>query len=115
MKTVIIIFILLLFLFPSLVLALNCEVTRVLDGDTFHCIPESPPTGVKLHKDGTITVRMRGIDAPEKRQAFGEDARLSLKEMIGGKVVKLDIKDIDRYGRVVAYVWFGKLNINLEQ
>lgn len=92
-----------------------CLVTRVLDGDTFHCLPEKPVIGTKTHMDGTISVRMRGIDAPEKRQAYGEDARLSLKEIIGNKAVKLEIKDIDRYGRVVAYVWLGKTNVNLEQ
>jgi endonuclease YncB( thermonuclease family) len=92
-----------------------CQVTRVLDGDTFHCLPEKTISGAKIHKDGTASVRMRGIDAPEKRQPFGEDARLSLKEMIGGKVVTLDVKDIDRYGRVVAYVWYNNRNINLEQ
>lgn len=61
-------------------------MTRVLDGDTFHCIPGKSLSGIKLHKDNTISVRMRGIDAPEKRQAFGEDSRLSLKELIGDKV-----------------------------
>lgn len=113
--TLLLIFILFIFLYPSLSFALDCSATRVLDGDTFHCLPEKTLSGVKLHKDGTITVRMRGIDAPEKRQAFGEDARESLKSMIGGKIVKLDVKDIDRYGRTVAYVWLGKVNINLEQ
>ncbi|MEM1973527.1 MAG: thermonuclease family protein [Thermoplasmata archaeon] len=108
---------LLCFIFVNYCLAqqISCTVTRVLDGDTFHCLPEKPPFGVKVHKDNTISVRMRGIDAPEKRQAFGEDARLSLKELIGGKIVKLDVKDIDRYGRVVAYVWLSGFNVNLEQ
>ncbi len=105
------------FVFVNYCLAqqISCTVTRVIDGDTFHCIPEKPPSSAKVHKDNTISVRMRGIDAPEKRQAFGEEARLSLKELIGGKIVKLDVKDIDRYGRVVAYVWLGNININLEQ
>lgn len=105
------------FLFVSISFAsqIACQVTRVLDGDTFHCLPGKQSVSAKIHKDGTISVRMRGIDAPEKKQAYGEDARLSLKEMIGGKTVILDVKDIDRYGRVVAYVWLGKQNINLEQ
>ncbi|WP_028841993.1 thermonuclease family protein [Thermodesulfovibrio yellowstonii] len=91
-------------------------VTRVLDGDTFHFLPDgSVPQGVKVHKDRTISVRMRGIDAPEKRQAYGEEARLSLKELIGGKKVKLDVKDVDQYGRAVAYVFVNNINVNLEQ
>jgi micrococcal nuclease len=113
--------ILLIFLFlilsplTSHALSANCTVTRVLDGDTFHCIPDTTIAGVKFHKDGTISVRLRGVDAPEKRQPSGMDAQESLKELISRKTVKLDIKDIDRYGRVAAYVFVGSLNVNLEQ
>jgi micrococcal nuclease len=108
---------LLLILFPltSHALLINCTINRVLDGDTFHCIPNTTINGVKFHKDGTISVRLRGVDAPEKRQPSGMDAQESLKELIGRKTVKLDIKDIDRYGRVSAYVFVGSLNVNLEQ
>jgi len=106
-----------LILFPltSHALSTNCTVTRVLDGDTFHCIPDTVINGAKLHKDGTISVRLRGVDAPEKRQPSGTDAQESLKELIGRKTVKLDIKDIDRYGRVAAYVFVNGMNVNLEQ
>ncbi len=116
LKHIFLIFVALIFSVSSLYAGtVNCTVTRVLDGDTFNCIPDTSLSGMKLHKDNTISVRMRGIDAPEKRQSFGEEARMSLKELIGGKIVKLDIKDIDRYGRVVAYVWLGNVNVNLEQ
>jgi len=106
-----------LILFPltSYALSTNCTVTRVLDGDTFHCIPDTTINGAKIHKDGTISVRLRGVDAPEKRQPSGMDAKESLKELIGKKTVKLDIKDIDRYGRVAAYVFVNRMNVNLEQ
>jgi len=106
-----------LILFPltSYALSTNCTVTRVIDGDTFHCIPDTVINGAKLHKDGTISVRLRGVDAPEKRQPSGMDAQESLKELIGKKTVKLDIKDIDRYGRVAAYVFVNGMNVNLEQ
>ena len=30
-------------------------------------------------------------------------------------MVKLDVKDIDEYGRAVAFVYVGSLNVNLEQ
>ena len=106
-----------LILFPltSYALSTNCTVTRVLDGDTFHCIPDKTIKGAKLHKDGTVSIRLRGVDAPEKRQPSGMDAQESLKELLGRKTVKLDVKDIDRYGRVSAYVFVGSLNVNLEQ
>ncbi|MGB9810829.1 MAG: thermonuclease family protein [Dictyoglomus turgidum] len=92
-----------------------CKVTRIVDGDTFHCIPISFISQAKVHKDGTVSVRLRGVDAPEKTQPFGKDAQESLKELIGGETVLLDIKDIDRYGRVVAYVFVRGVNVNLEQ
>ena len=95
--------------------SLNCTTTRILDGDTFHCLPATAISNAKTHKDGTITIRMRGIDAPEKRQPYGIESQKSLKELIGRKTVKLEIKNIDRYGRVVAYVFIGNININLEQ
>jgi len=107
----------LLFLISSTAFAFstNCTVTRVLDGDTFHCLPGTTIAGAKIHKDGTISVRLRGIDAPEKAQAYGMEAKESLKELIGRKTVKLDVKDIDRYGRVAVYVFVGSMNVNLEQ
>lgn len=51
-------------------LQVDCQVKRILDGDTFHClvVQETLIPGIKYHRDGSITVRMRGIDAPEKRQ-----------------------------------------------
>ena len=106
-----------LILFPltSHALSTNCTVIRVIDGDTFHCLPDTTINGAKLHKDGIISVRLRGVDAPEKDQAYGMEAKESLKELIGRKTVKLDVKDIDRYGRVAAYVFVGFVNVNLEQ
>lgn len=91
-------------------------VSRVIDGDTFHLLPESSiPQNVKVHKDGTVSVRLRGIDAPEKRQPYGEEAKESLESIIGGKVVKVEVKDIDRYGRIAGYVFLDGINVNLLQ
>jgi endonuclease YncB( thermonuclease family) len=83
-------------------------VTQVLDGDTFYCI-------VRIHKDGSISVRLYGIDAPEKDQPYGEEAKNSLKELVAGKTVRLEVKDRDKYGTTVALVYVGSLNVNLEQ
>jgi endonuclease YncB( thermonuclease family) len=43
------------------------------------------------------------------------EAKDSLKDLVKGKTVKLDIKDIDKYKRAVALVYVGSLNVNLEQ
>ena len=74
----------------------------VQDGDTFN-LP-----------DNATRVRLWGIDAPEKGQAYADEARDRLKELCEGKAVRLEIKDTDRYGRKTAIVWKGKTNINLQ-
>jgi endonuclease YncB( thermonuclease family) len=100
---------------PFYVYAISCTVIEVIDGDTFYCIPKEKITGVRIHKDGSISVRLYGIDAPEKDQPYGLEARNSLKDLVGGKTVKLDVKNIDRYRRAVALVYVSGLNVNLEQ
>ena len=114
-----VIFIVALFIFLSSVslyaFPATCTVTRVLDGDSFHCLPQYAIPGARIHKDRTISVRLRGVDAPEKQQPYGVDAKESLKELVGGKTVDLKVKEVDRYGRVVAYVFINNINANLEQ
>ncbi|MDR1674972.1 MAG: thermonuclease family protein [Tannerella sp.] len=63
-----------LFLFGllTLSLAINAQtiagkVVRVADGDTFTLLDES---------NNQVRVRLYGIDCPEKKQDFGEKARL---------------------------------------
>lgn len=75
-------------LFPSLSFA--CHVDRVIDGDTFVC-------------DGT-KVRMLGIDAPESKQAFGDQSKTMLEILILNQDVELSGKKIDKYGRTLANV-----------
>jgi endonuclease YncB( thermonuclease family) len=68
--------------FPFYVYALSCTVTEIIDGDTFHCIPKEKIAGVRIHKEASISVRLYGVDAPEKDQPFGEEAKFSLKELV---------------------------------
>jgi len=116
--TKVFIFFLLTFLISSFSYALEVSgiVVRVLDGDTIHFLTgERLPTQIKVHKDGTVSVRFRGIDAPEKDQPYGLESKENLKNLIENKKVKIEIKDIDRYGRVAGYVYLNGKNINLEQ
>ena len=62
-----------------------------------------------------IKVRLHGIDAPEKAQAFGNVARKALGDLIQGKVVDVQQVDQDRYGRVVANVQVAGTYVNREQ
>jgi endonuclease YncB( thermonuclease family) len=61
---------------------------------------------------GDTRIRLWGIEAPERRQTCqgrngevyecGRDSTAVLNELIRGQPVKCDVKDRDRYGRVVA-------------
>lgn len=75
-----------------------CTVARVVDGDTLVC-------------DDGVRVRLLLIDAPELSQApFGEAAKSRLEELAGvGTVLRVeeDVQRLDRYGRLLAYLWLA--------
>lgn len=78
----------------------SLRVRQVIDGDT-------------LTVSGIGTVRLIGVDAPEKRggfreaEPFGEEATAFLKRLADGKLVRLeyDGERKDRYNRTLAYVF----------
>lgn len=82
--------------------AVSCRVVKIADGDTFTCL--SP-------QNRQIKVRLHGIDAPEKAQAFGQKAKRHLSDLVYGKTVTLRIADTDHYGRTVADVFLPKQDI----
>lgn len=82
---------------------LSCHVVGISDGDTLICLTE---------QKRQIKVRLRGIDAPEKAQAYGQKAKQHLSDLVYGKTVMLDVADTDRYGRTVAVAVSGNLNVN---
>jgi endonuclease YncB( thermonuclease family) len=81
------------------------KVVGVSDGDTL----------TVLISERQIKVRLAEIDAPEKRQPFGERSKQSLSDLVYGKQVKVNQQDLDRYGRVVGRVYTGNLDVNAEQ
>lgn len=85
---------------------LTGKVIRILDGDTFEMlVPGNIP----------VKVRMNGIDAPEKKQAFGEKSKDHLGKLCFGKTIEVASQGKDRYNRVlgVAYTLTG-MDINKE-
>ncbi|MCX4117204.1 thermonuclease family protein [Aeromonas hydrophila] len=70
-------------------------VTRVLDGDTIEV--KSSPSLVER-------VRLQNIDAPEKKQAFGNWSKQYLTDMVGGQRVTITYVNRDRYGRILGKV-----------
>jgi micrococcal nuclease len=81
----------------------GCVVLRVADGDSFTC------------RDGR-RVRLIGIDSPEsQQQPYGARARNALLKLLtAGAAVWLesDVAPLDRYGRLLAYVWIGPVLVN---
>ena len=83
----------------------TAEVIYVMDGDT-----------VLLLRDNLrIKVRLAEIDAPEITQAFGAKSRQSLAKLVLNKQVHVDSRAEDVYGRLVARIKVGELNVNHEQ
>ena len=76
----------------------TCLVVGVSDGDTLKARCGSPGNYEK------IKVRLNGIDAPEKRQPFGERAKQAMSALVYMKDVDLDCIRTDRYGRSVCKV-----------
>ena len=68
-----------------------CHVVGVTDGDTLTCLTADQQQ---------IKTRLARIDAPEKRQPYGERSRQSLAGMVFDRDVRLDVLTTDRYGRV---------------
>jgi micrococcal nuclease len=81
------------------------QVVKITDGDTLTVLD---PAHVQ-HK-----IRLAGIDAPEKAQAFGTQARNSLAAKVFRHTVRVEITDTDRYGREVGRVFCAGHFINAE-
>jgi endonuclease YncB( thermonuclease family) len=82
------------------------RVVAVADGDTVTVL-DATKTQYK--------VRLAGIDAPEKAQAFGQRSKESLGELVFDRVVTVETTKRDRYGRSVGTVRIDGLDANLEQ
>ena len=79
--------------------------TKVSDGDTITVLDSEKVQ----HK-----VRLDRIDAPEKKQAFGEKSKQHLSEMVFGKDVRVEWQKKDRYQRILGIVFIGEKDVNLQ-
>jgi micrococcal nuclease len=80
------------------------KVVSVHDGDTVTVL-----VGGRQHK-----IRLNGIDAPELSQDYGRRSRQLLASLCFGKIVRVRVVDIDRYGREVGDVFLGDSAVNAE-
>ncbi len=71
-------------------------VIAITDGDTFK--------GLTKEKE-EIRFRIYGIDAPEKKQAFGTKSKEYLSNLIFGEIVGVKVDSKDRYSRSIVWVF----------
>ena len=105
MRKILLIFILFL---SNIVNAKTIEglVVGVADGDTITVLDQ---------QKNTYKIRLQGIDAPEKKQAFGEKSKQSLHDLVHGKQVRIEYDKEDKYGRIVGKITLDDLDICLQQ
>ena len=84
---------------------LRGKVVSIADGDTITVLDADK----QQHK-----IRLDGIDAPEKGQAFGTKSRQALSDKIGQRDVRITWTKQDRYGRTLGKVYLGERWINRE-
>ena len=60
-------------------------------------------------------IRLQGIDAPEKTQAFGQKSKQSLHQLIHNKQVTIEYQKKDKYGRTLGKVLHNGTDVCLEQ
>ena len=68
------------------------KIEYVTDGDTY-----VTDNGTKL--------RIYGVDTPETNQLLGKEIKKEVSDLIMNKEIKLDIKDTDRYGRLIVKIY----------
>jgi endonuclease YncB( thermonuclease family) len=77
---------------------LEGRVVAVADDDTLTVLDSAK----QQHR---IRIRINGIDAPEKGQAFGERSKQNLSGMTFQKDARFECHKTDRYKRKVCKVW----------
>ena len=81
-------------------------VIGVSDGDSITVLDSDK----RQHK-----IRLQGIDAPEKAQAYGQKSKESLSKLVYKKTVQVLLSKKDRFGRTVGQVMIGEIDVCLEQ
>jgi len=85
--------------------SLEGKIIGVKDGDTVEMLIGTTPT----------TIRLEGIDCPEKNQAYGTQAKTFTSDRCFGMVCKVAGTSKDRYGRTLGTIITPTgLNVNQE-
>ena len=85
-------------------LAHPAKVIKISDGDTITVLNNKEQTKVRLY----------GIDAPEKKQDYGQKSKQFLASLIAGQVVEVEPKGKDRYKRTLGIIYHKGQDINAQ-
>lgn len=85
---------------------LHGRVVGVADGDTVTVLDS---------RNEQYKIRLMGIDAPEKKQAFGNRSKQALSALVFNREVSVEYRKKDRYGRLVGKIVVNGVDANLEQ
>lgn len=86
----------------------QAKLVRVIDGDTIEC-----DIDLGFYMTARMPVRLAHINAPEHNQEGGTAATDHLKTLLGdGNLILKTYKPHDKYGRYLAEVIIGDMNVN---
>lgn len=83
--------------------AATATITNVVDGDSL----------AVLTADGSMTVRLADINAPERGECYGDEARSHLAGE-EGSAATVEVVGTDQFDRALAHVSVGDRRLNLE-
>ncbi len=94
-----------LFLLPTLSFSktITGKVIKVTDGDRITILTD---------QNEKIKILLQGIDSPEKKQAYGQEAKNYITSMVAGKTVTFIPETANYYGRTAGIVYINDLNLN---
>ena len=96
--------ILVIFIIACPLFAFPAKVIKISDGDTITVLSGKEQTKVRLY----------GIDAPEKKQDYGQRSKQFLASLIAGQVVEVEPKGKDRYKRTLGIIYHKGQDINAQ-
>ena len=101
---------------------LKGKIISIADGDTATLLVLEnkskllkPLEMEKVNIKTQYRIRLNDIDAPEKKQPFGNKSRDNLASYIAGEIITVKYKSKDKYGRILGTIYFENLDINLQQ
>jgi micrococcal nuclease len=83
----------------------DARVVSVIDGDTVDAVPAGETRAIRI--------RLEGIDAPERGEAFSDRARTLARVLLLDQQVEIEGRNVDRYGRLVARLIAGGQDASL--